>query len=111
MYIFPMPLRPAYPDDFLAWVTSLARFTRLSAHQHPGCDWVFTFDSQVHMQGHKPGLTHRSTFYLSPQTVVGSVNWRRLAAGHIRAVRFACRRHTNPASVIGKQPPKLPWPQ
>ena len=99
-----------FPADFEAWVTSLTRFRRLRAELRGGM-WTFTFDSGVHMSGHQPGLTHLSSFSLGPVAVLDSVNWRRLVAARIRVVRFACRRRTDPRSVLGKQPPKLPDPQ
>jgi hypothetical protein len=97
----------AYPPEFLDWIAGLARFRRLSAELRGGW-WTIKFDSQVHMAGHTPGMTHFSTFTLPPAAVAGSVDWRRLVAAHIRRVRWACRRRTDPRSVLGKIAPQLP---
>jgi hypothetical protein len=99
-----------YPVDFVRWATTL-KFKRFTMHQHPGCPYVFTFNSGVQMTGLPPGNLYSSTFSLLPAAVLDSVNWRRLVAAHIRAVRFACRRQARPASVIGVKPPRLPFPQ
>ncbi len=99
-----------YPDDFLHWIARMSRFRRLSAELRGGW-WTIKFDSQIHMSGHKSGVTHYSTFTLPPAAVLDSVNWRLLAAAHIHRVRWACRRQTNPRSVLGKKGPQLPYPQ
>ena len=99
-----------YPDDFIAWIDRLKRFKRLRAEKRGGM-WTFTFDSKVHMAGHKGKATHYSTFSLLPATVLDSVNWRRLVAAYIRQVRFGCRRKAYPVTVIGRKAPELPWPR
>jgi len=99
-----------YPDDFLRWIAGLARFKRLSAELRGGM-WTITFDSLVQIPHHRPGMTHFSSFSLLPAAVLESVDWRRLVAAHIRALRWACRRHTDPRSVLGKKAPALPYPQ
>ncbi|MES1977571.1 MAG: hypothetical protein V4451_06010 [Pseudomonadota bacterium] len=108
--MFPVYPPVTLPDDYVAWVASLSRFKRFSATPIKGGWATFTFDSKVHMAGHQPGLTHYSTFTLQPEAVVRSVNWRRLAAYHIRSIRFAVRRQTHPRWVWNKRPPAHPNP-
>lgn len=107
---FKPDIRP-FPDDYMTWANKPKRwYMKLDRYSGPGRHtWVLTGRVQPsRFAGNKHAASY--SFTLLPIIINKSVNWRRLVAAHLRALRFAIRRQEKPWTIDERKKPQLPWP-